>query len=1329
MSPGKGGPPEQPGQPQRAKQLCSRCAGQEGARRPGGPRSGPAGRHRMQLSLGPSRVPVCSPTVALPPEKPDGPASGDEQRMEKSSGSCLGSKKQLKFEELQCDVSVEEDSRQEWTFTLYDFDNNGKVTREGVLLSPKKEGDSDTGYIAMNLEDVVLRDIRQPLKDRMSDSAYEDITSLLHTIYEVVDSSVNHSPTSSKTLRVKLTVAPDGSQGKKSILLNHPDLQSSRPRAETKPSEELRSWEKKQRATLRLQGDSRLEQSGCYHHCVDENIERRNHYLDLAGIENYTSQFGPDSHWLPLEAWPKARTSCYHPGCEMGTQEAFQAQRSQLVELLVSGSLEGFESVLDWLLSWEVLSWEDYEGLSLVGQPLSHAARRLLDTVWNKGAWGCEQLIAAVREAQSDSQSPTLRGPWDPHSPHPARDLQCHRPAIVRRLYSHVEGVLDLVRAQGFISPYECEGIRLPIFTSSQRARRLLDLATVKTNGLAAFLLQHVQELPVSLTLFFEDTVCKKYLSKLRTTVSAQARFLSTYDGAENLCLEEIYTENVLEVRTEVGMAGPPEKSPATLGLEELFSARGHLNEDADTVLVVGEAGSGKTTLLQRLHLLWAVGQDFQEFLFVFPFSCRQLQCVTKPLSVRTLLFEHCCWPDLGQQEVFQFLLDHPDRVLLTFDGFDEFRFRFTDRERHCSPTDPTSVQNLLFNLLQGNLLKNARKVLTSRPDAVSAFLRKYVRMELNLKGFSEDSIELYLRKRHQEPGVADRLVSLLRATSALHGLCHLPVFAWMVSKCHRELLLQGTGSPKTTTDMYLLILQHFLLHASPPDSARHGLAPSLLRGRLPTLLHLGRLALWGLGMSCYVFSAKQLQAAHVDGEDVSLGFLVHTRSAVPGSAPALEFLHITLQCFFAAFYLALGADVTPSSLRHLFNCRRTGGSPLARLLPTVCVQGSGREEGSVEALLQEAEPHNLQITAAFLAGLLSREHQGLLAECRASEKALRWRQACARWCLARSLHKHFHSIPPALPGEAKSMHALPGFVWLIRSLYEMREERLAREAVRGLKVGHLKLTFCGVGPAECAALAYVLRHLRRPVALQLDHNSVGDIGVEQLLPCLGVCKALYLRDNNISDRGICKLVEHALHCEELQKLALFNNKLTDGCAQSMARLLECRQNFLALRLGNNHITAEGAQVLAQGLRANTSLQFLGFWGNKVGDKGAQALAEALGDHQSLRWLSLVGNNIGSAGAQALASMLEKNTALQELCLEENRLQDEGVCSLAKGLRRNSSLKVLKLSNNCITYLGAEALLQALERNDTILEVWLRGNMFSPEETETLSHRDSRLLL
>ena len=36
------------------------------------------------------------------------------------------------------------------------------------------------------------------------------------------------------------------------------------------------------------------------HYCVDENTERRNHYLDLAGIENYTSRFEGHTNLLVL---------------------------------------------------------------------------------------------------------------------------------------------------------------------------------------------------------------------------------------------------------------------------------------------------------------------------------------------------------------------------------------------------------------------------------------------------------------------------------------------------------------------------------------------------------------------------------------------------------------------------------------------------------------------------------------------------------------------------------------------------------------------------------------------------------------------------------------------------------------------------------------------------------------------------------------------------------------------------------------------------------------------------------------------------------------------
>lgn len=47
-------------------------------------------------------------------------------------------------------------------------------------------------------------------------------------------------------------------------------------------------------------------QLGCQRHCVDENLERRNHYLDLAGIENYTSRFGA-GEWTRARGVKKGR--------------------------------------------------------------------------------------------------------------------------------------------------------------------------------------------------------------------------------------------------------------------------------------------------------------------------------------------------------------------------------------------------------------------------------------------------------------------------------------------------------------------------------------------------------------------------------------------------------------------------------------------------------------------------------------------------------------------------------------------------------------------------------------------------------------------------------------------------------------------------------------------------------------------------------------------------------------------------------------------------------------------------------------------------------------
>ncbi|MBW00086.1 Protein naked cuticle 2, partial [Eschrichtius robustus] len=128
---------------------------------------------------GPFRDDPCPLEVALLPEKAEGRegpgqlfGTDDGERAASREGPRGPGRRRLNVDALQCDVSMEEDNRQEWTFTLYGFDNSGKATRE-------------------------------------------DMSSLMHTIYEVVDASVNHSSGSSKTLRVKLTVSPEPSSKRK----------------------------------------------------------------------------------------------------------------------------------------------------------------------------------------------------------------------------------------------------------------------------------------------------------------------------------------------------------------------------------------------------------------------------------------------------------------------------------------------------------------------------------------------------------------------------------------------------------------------------------------------------------------------------------------------------------------------------------------------------------------------------------------------------------------------------------------------------------------------------------------------------------------------------------------------------------------------------------------------------------------------------------------------------------------------------------------------------------------------------------------------------------
>ncbi|XP_070819249.1 nucleotide-binding oligomerization domain-containing protein 2 [Chaetodon trifascialis] len=988
----------------------------------------------------------------------------------------------------------------------------------------------------------------------------------------------------------------------------------------------------------------------------------------------------------------------------MFVQELVLKQRTEILHALCSsGSAENLERVLDILLAEGELIWEDYQNIQVPGRALYTNARQLLDLVYTKGVETCGFFLAALKQVLPEAQEfgLSLSGccsyleEKEDHQSTSAQTLLSQRPSLVSKLQGCIDGALEALIVSGHFTSADCNEVRLPIHTPSQQARRLLDHVRSKGESAAKVVLQYIQQKQESGSQLNQEklTPCKeffKYQKKLSTSVSAQCCFLSTYGGTSHMSLDDIYTEGQLELAHDCADVHGP------LGLEDIVSTVGTVNEQADTVVVSGEAGSGKSTLLQRLHLLWARGAALQESLLLFPFSCRRLNSEHRELSIQELMFQHCCWPDRQQEEIFQFILDHPHLILFTFDGLDELKQSFSDEHRLCCPTQRAPVHILLFNLIQGSLMKGVRKVVTSRPEAVVPALKKHLYKEVLLRGFSPSGIDCFVRKHHSDPTVATKVLESLQTNTALLGLCHSPVLCWIVSQCHKELLGCGEGSPQTITDVYLMILQHFLQHQSLPRST---VGLGWLQEHLETVLHLGQLAFEGIGTTCYIFTDADLETCAVSEKDICMGFLMQSKDMSSTHSKRYEFLHVTLQCFFAALYIVLSNNTNHSTIPKLFEMKDMRETDVIGACFRSCLPSSNHQELAFEGEATAAETANLQITATFVSGLLSQRHQSLWLHCCPSivlEK--RVRQVLR--CLSKGMQKHFKSIPKPVQGEKKSMHAMPDFVWLIKCIYEMQDSRIAKDAMSKLQVDHLKLTYCNIGPVECTALAYVLQHLRNPVGLQLDNNSVGDVGVEQLLPCMHICNSLHLRNNNITDEGIRKLIAKGIQCDNFQKIALFNNKLTDACTQHFSHLLKTKQDFLALRLGNNKITAEGAKQLAEGLKFNCSLQHLGLWGNKIGDAGAEALARALESSKSLVWLSLVGNGVGSAGACALANIVKNSTSLEELWLTEN----------------------------CITRTGVECLIQALEHSTHVKSIWLRNNDLSLEEVEEMTQRESRLI-
>ncbi|XP_068590709.1 nucleotide-binding oligomerization domain-containing protein 1 isoform X1 [Cebidichthys violaceus] len=923
--------------------------------------------------------------------------------------------------------------------------------------------------------------------------------------------------------------------------------------------------------------------------------------------------------------------------------------------------------------------------------------------------------------------------------------LTYHRELLVSRLRS-LQCILDNLLACGFVCEEDVEIVQRSA-TKTDQVRKILELVQCKGEEACEYFIyviykvrdayidfqpwvKEIDYTPSSdvtvMTVVNTDPI-SRYCEKLRHEMSRDTCFIMSYGQREETRLEELYTDTQMELLNDCN-----ESLGFLESLDQLLGDHAVFNPQGETIYVMGDAGVGKSILLQKLQNLWSKKDLQTDAIFFFKFRCRMFSIFkdTDQISLRDLLFKYNCDPDHDpDNEVFDYILRFPEKVLFTFDGYDEIQMNdLMNAPEVVSPEVKAHPVQLLISLLCGKLLKGSQKVLTARTG--TEIQSRVIRKKVALRGFSPAHLKTYIDLHFKEQEHRDLVSVQLDASPHLCGLCSTPLFCWIVLKSFRHLhtMHDSFYLPETCitlTDIFLLLSEVFL-------SRSGSAAPSLLKkstrcvsetfkAGLRPLAAFAKLALQGMERGSFIYSQEEITECGLAEEDLTLGFLRPVSEYDASGSPAtFELLHVILQSFLAAFALVLDEQAAASSILKFFaKCSRKRESSCLPLDLCICGSSKSNEQTSFET------NEHLQFTNLFLCGLLSKAHAGLM-EHLVCPVLLKRKQALLKSYLSTSVKSHLIGLPHHNSGEGSKVHVLPNFLWMLRCIFETGSKDIAKMTAKGITADFIKLGYCNVFSGDCTALNFVLQHRRSLLGLDMDNNNISDYGVKQLRPSFCKMTIVRLCVNHLSDSSIEVLAEELCKPKVVEVLGLYSNYITDVGAKLVAQIIEECPKLRVVKIGKNKITSVGGRHLASAIQRSTSIFDVGMWGNSIGDEGAEAFAEALRHHPRLTNLSLSANGITSKGGRCLAEALKENSVLRIFWLVQNELTDDAASQLAELVQANTGLSHLWLINNQFTVDGIKNLTAGLTHNTALKEICVKGNQLSEEE-EKLFVEEKRL--
>ncbi|XP_029466540.1 protein NLRC5-like [Rhinatrema bivittatum] len=835
------------------------------------------------------------------------------------------------------------------------------------------------------------------------------------------------------------------------------------------------------------------------------------------------------------------------------------------------------------------------------------------------------------------------------------------------------------------------------------------------------------------------NSALHKYESKREQGQLKQLTFNQVF---VNLQIKQTKTskskEKVEKSKDEAGSSEAEECADTVMEIPNLFENAAVSN--TRVIFMVGKPGTGKTMLMHRICHVWAHG-SLPQFQFAFLFEFRQLNLINRKVTVKELFFDLFLQPEVSPDEAFHYILENAHRVLVIFDGLDEFVGSLSASSSR-TPSDlhkPLSIAEIFASLYHGRLLSGCTVMVTCRPKKLPDHTFTTVDMVAEVLGFDQDKVKEYASHFFLKSSLKEQAIAHLKNNAKLMRMCFVPALCYIVCICLEYMLSKGLPCvelPDTITQFYVKMLMIFISRQQNLSSVQSE-EMQLNKYRL-AIFDLCDLARKGLKEKKIVFyvgdiseQVKEFASMH------GLMSVFDVKKLGSSQETGYAFVHLSLQEFFATLYLMINKSVSSASLKSNLSLK------------------------SKWTFRSKTKTWFTDSFHIFLSGLSSKECRVFLTH------------------LAEQSEAWVTNKQAAVLQSLKKLAAMdltgPKIIELCHCTYETQDLELALQVGSNLKFKYEFRNF-RITPVDIMALVFVINHGRSLIRLDfagclmetdclevlakcenLDQLSFrnrkyGDKFAEALsksLPKIGTLKKLELTGGNITAVGLAELARALPLCQQIEEINLQDNRLKDDDMIVIFKVFSKKDTLRKMDLSNNDVTVSGLLALAKAAATCPRITEVNMRGDiprvifycqservleipsALDLKSSEIKTEKTGRVKNMK-LRLQECKLGPQELKDIATILRACSSLSDLDFSGNQLGDEGCATLVELLPELHISNQLNLSKNQLSPEGACCLSNVINTCLTVKEVHISLEnqraiiMFHSDEDEDVSSLHER---